>query len=202
MYVTFYNSILGLIFLFSFIVDGHMNNIEQQLSEIPHFRYIHQHLFTSGQPSIQQLQYIKAYGVDTVINLALSHEEHVLTQQDQHCAALGLNYLHIPIHWERPADEQCLLVLDLVHGLSQNKMIWLHCNDNRRVSCLMYLYQQFAMQMDIATAQTMLHQVWEPNATWTGLMHAVSLQLQGRQATQELEQSLQQIEPTDDVQAE
>ncbi|EPF73364.1 protein tyrosine phosphatase family protein [Acinetobacter rudis] len=172
-----------------------MNNIEQQLSQIPQFRYIHQHLLTSAQPSAEQLAQIKAYGVDTVINLGLSNEEPVLPHQDQHCANLGLNYLHIPIHWDCPADEQCLLVLDLVHALVQNKIVWVHCPDNRRVSSLMYLYQQFAMAIELPDAQEFLHHIWEPNATWTGLIHAMTLQLQGRKATQELEQSLQQIEP-------
>ncbi len=46
------------------------------------------------------------------------------------------------------------------------------------------------MNMDMPTAQEYLHQLWEPNETWTGLIHAVALQLQGRKATQELELSL------------
>lgn len=54
----------------------------------------------------------------------------------------------------------------------------------------MYLYRQYFMDMDMPTAQELLHQVWEPNETWTGLMHAVSLQLQGRKATEDLQHSL------------
>jgi len=46
------------------------------------------------------------------------------------------------------------------------------------------------MDMDLPTVHEHLHQIWEPNETWTGLMHAVALQLQGRKATQELELSL------------
>jgi hypothetical protein len=46
------------------------------------------------------------------------------------------------------------------------------------------------MDIDIASAQDLLHAVWEPNETWTGLIHAVALQLQGRKATKELQQSL------------
>lgn len=169
-----------------------MDNIEQQLSQIPNFCYIHPHLLTSSQPNSEQLTLIKAYGVDTIINLGLSNETQALAQQDQHCLDLGLNYIHIPIDWECPRDEQCLLVLDLIHALAQEKIVWLHCNDYQRVSCLIYIYQQFAMQIDIASAEQYLHHTWEPNATWTGLIHAVTLQLQGRKATQELQQSLQQ----------
>lgn len=174
-----------------------MNNIEQQLSQIPHFRYIHHHLLTSAQPNAEQLALMKAYGVDTVIDLGLSNETQALQHQDQLCTDLGLNYIHIPISWECPADEQCLLVLDLIHALVQHKIIWVHCPDHCRISSLIYIYQQFAMTIDLPNAQDFLHQTWEPNETWTGLIHAVTLQLQGRKATQELEQSLQQANSDD-----
>jgi hypothetical protein len=29
------------------------------------------------------------------------------------------------------------------------------------------------MGMDIGSAQELLHQIWEPNETWTGLMHVL-----------------------------
>lgn len=174
-----------------------MDNIEQQLSQISNFCYIHPHLLTSSQPNAEQLAQIKAYGVDTIINLGLSDEQQALTYEDRHCLSLGLNYIHIPIDWDCPRDEQCLLVLDLIHALVQDKIVWLHCGDYRRVSCLIYLYQQFAMQVDIVNAEHYLHHTWQPNETWTGLIHAVTLQLQGRKATQELQQSLQQADLTE-----
>lgn len=44
--------------------------------------------------------------------------------------------------------------------------------------------------MDMPTAQELMHEIWEPNETWTGLIHAVSLQLQGRKSTEDLQHSL------------
>lgn len=167
-----------------------MNEFEQELSRIPDFQFIHEHLFTSGQPSAEQFQHIKAYGVDTVINLAFNDAEPRLTGEDKICAELGLNYIQIPILWETPADDQCLFVLDLIAHLVQEKMVWLHCAKNMRVSSLMYLYRQYFMDVDMPTAQELLHQIWEPNETWTGLIHAVGLQLQGRKATEDLQHSL------------
>jgi hypothetical protein len=46
------------------------------------------------------------------------------------------------------------------------------------------------MDIDMPTAQELMHQIWEPNETWTGLIHAVALQLQGRKATEDLQHSL------------
>ena len=116
-----------------------MTSLEQALSEIPSFSLVHEHLFSSAQPSAEQLQQIKEYGCSTVINLATSKSENHLAEQDQICLDLGLNYIHIPIDWDLPCAEQCLFVLDLIAHLVQNEIVWLHCAKNMRVSSLMYL---------------------------------------------------------------
>ncbi len=167
-----------------------MNDIETALSQIENFQFIHEHLFSSGQPTTAQLQLMKEYGVSTVINVALTDSEQYLSHEDKICLELGLNYIQVPISWETPSDNQCLLVLDLIDHLVKEQMVWVHCLQNYHVSCLMYLYRQYYMDIDLPTAHEHLHQIWEPNETWTGLMHAVALQLQGRKATQELERSL------------
>lgn len=171
-----------------------MNDIEHHLSQIQNFQFIHEHLFTSGQPFAEQLQHIKEYGVNTIINLALNDANPHLENEDRICLELALEYIQIPILWDQPSDEQCLLVLDLIHHLIQEKMVWVHCAKNYRVSSLMYLYRQYYMNIDMPTAQELMHQIWEPDETWTGLIHAVALQLQGRKATQELQNDLHQID--------
>ncbi|WP_336038820.1 protein tyrosine phosphatase family protein [Acinetobacter calcoaceticus] len=171
-----------------------MTTIEQSLAQIPNFSVIHEHLFSSAQPSIEQLKLIKEYGCNIVINLALSNAPNHIENEDRICLDIGLNYIHIPIDWETPSAEQCLLVLDLIDHLVQNEIVWIHCTKNDRSSCLMYVYRQFYMNMDMPTSQDLLHETWEPNETWTGLIHSITLQLQGRKATIELQQSLQQAD--------
>jgi len=171
-----------------------MTPLEQSLAQIPTFSVIHEHLFSSAQPSIEQLKLIKEYGCSTVINLALSNAPNHIENEDRICLDLGLNYIHIPIDWETPSAEQCLLVLDLIDHLVQNEIVWIHCTKNDRSSCLMYVYRQFYMNMDMPTSQDLLHEIWEPNETWTGLIHSITLQLQGRKATLELQQSLQRVD--------
>ncbi len=171
-----------------------MTTLEQSLSQIPAFSIIHEHLFSSAQPSAEQLKLIKEYGCSTVINLALTNAPNHIENEDRICLDLGLNYIHIPIDWETPSAEQCLLVLDLIDHLVQNEIVWIHCSKNDRSSCLMYVYRQFYMNMDMPTSQDLLHEIWEPNETWTGLIHSITLQLQGRKATLELQQSLQQAD--------
>ena len=171
-----------------------MNDIETQLSQIKNFQFIHERLFSSGQPTAEELKQIKEYGIGTVINLAESDAEHALPHEDKICLDIGLNYIQLPISWETPSSDQCLLLLDLVNHLLESQMVWVHCSNNNHVSSLMYLYRQYFMDVDIATAQDLLHDIWKPNETWTGLIHAVSLQLQGRKATQDLQQALESAE--------
>ncbi len=171
-----------------------MNDIETQLSQIKNFQFIHERLFSSGQPTAEELKQIKEYGIGTVINLAESDAEHALPHEDKICLDVGLNYIQLPISWETPSSDQCLLLLDLVNHLLESQMVWVHCSNNSHVSSLMYLYRQYFIDVDIATAQDLLHDIWKPNETWTGLIHAVSLQLQGRKATQDLQQALESAE--------
>ncbi|WP_179997356.1 hypothetical protein [Acinetobacter sp. YH16050] len=171
-----------------------MNDIETQLSQIKNFQFIHERLFSSGQPTAEELKQIKEYGIGAVINLAESDAEHALPHEDKICLDVGLNYIQLPISWETPSSDQCLLLLDLVNHLLESQMVWVHCSNNNHVSSLMYLYRQYFMDVDIATAQDFLHDIWKPNETWTGLIHAVSLQLQGRKATQDLQQALESAE--------
>ena len=171
-----------------------MNELEQKLSEIANFQFVHEHLLTSGQPTVEQLKQITEYGVDTIINLAFTDADLHLENEDKICAELSLNYIQIPILWDTPADDQCLFILDLIAHLVQEKMVWVHCTENMRVSSLMYLYRQYFLDIDMPTAQEELHKVWEPNETWTGLIHAVSLQLQGRKSTLDLQHSLMHVD--------
>lgn len=163
-----------------------MNDIETQLSQIKNFQFVHERLFSSGQPTAEELKQIKEYGIGTVINLAESDAEEALNHEDKICLDIGLNYIQLPISWETPSSDQCLLLLDLVNHLLESQMVWVHCSNNNHVSSLMYLYRQYYMNVDMPAAHEAMHQIWESNDTWTGLAHAVALQLQGRKATQEL----------------
>lgn len=163
-----------------------MTHLQNTLSNTHHFQYIHEHLFTSGQINAEEIKCIKEYGCHTVINLALTQASNHLKDEDKICLDLGLNYIQLPIDWDFPDAEQALFVLDTVDFLVKNHSVWIHCAKNYRVSALMYLYRLYYLNMDMCTAQELLHQIWIPNDTWTGLIHSVALQLKGRQATQEI----------------
>jgi protein tyrosine phosphatase (PTP) superfamily phosphohydrolase (DUF442 family) len=164
--------------------DDHDPKLASIFNHVP----IHAHLSTSGQPTAEQLLLIKEAGFNTVMNVALSDASNHLPNEDRICLALGLDYLQIPLLWDCPNPSAGLLTLDLLAFLVQEQKVWLHCAKNWRVSSLMYLYQQFYLGIDAPTAQQNLAKIWQPDATWTGFIHAIQLQLQARQSTTELAQ--------------
>lgn len=150
---------------------------------ILNYQKVHEYLYTSGQPSAAQFEQICQAGVNTVINLALTDASNSLLRdgisEDRIVQELGMNYVQLPLLWDRPCPVQALLVLKLIHYLieQQGQTVWVHCAKNWRVASLMYLYRQFYMNIPIDQAEILLHQIWEPDATWTGLLHAVDMQL-------------------------
>ncbi|MFU8925164.1 protein tyrosine phosphatase family protein [Acinetobacter puyangensis] len=164
------------------------DTMREQFNTILAFMPVHEHLYTSGQPTAEQLNLIKENGFSTIINLALTDASNHLPFEDRICLELGLDYIQIPLLWDCPNSSAALLALDLVDHLVREQQVWLHCAKNFRVSSLMYLYRQYYMGMNIAEADALLQQIWQPNETWTGLMHALQLQLQARQSTKEIEQ--------------
>ena len=164
--------------------DDNSQDISQILNYVP----VHEHLATSGQPTAEQLNWIKAEGFTTIINLALTDASNHLPLEDRLCLELGLDYIQIPLLWDQPSTSAGLLVLDMVAHLVQEQKVWLHCAMNMRVASLMYLYRQFYMGMSLPEADVLLEDIWQPDETWTGFIHALRLQLQARQSTLEIQQ--------------
>ncbi|ONG37275.1 hypothetical protein BKE30_14855 [Alkanindiges hydrocarboniclasticus] len=154
------------------------------VSEILNVQKIHDNLYSSGQPTVQQLELICQAGVSTVVNLALNDASNSLMREhiyeDRTVLELGMHYVHLPLLWDCPSASQALFALKAIHHL-QDQLVWIHCAKNWRVSSLMYLYRRFYMKMPIEQADELLHQVWEPDETWTGLINAVAMQLQAEQ---------------------
>ena len=91
-------------------IDDEMTDIESQpdlsskLQEIEQFEWIHAHLATSGQPTVEQLTEIKAQGFTTIVNLALTDASNHLANEDRICLELGLDYIQVPLLWECPSS--------------------------------------------------------------------------------------------------
>ena len=135
------------------------------LSNILAFQVVHENLVTSGQPAFDELELIAKAGFKVVINLALTDASNVLVGEDRRVLELGMDYINLPILFDRPSYTQALRALELLKTLHSQK-VWLHCALNMRVSSLMYIYRVHHLMVDEIEAQGFLNQIWIPNADW------------------------------------
>jgi protein tyrosine phosphatase (PTP) superfamily phosphohydrolase (DUF442 family) len=135
------------------------------LSGIYNFQEVSDHLGTAGQPTAEQFEAVKDAGYDIVINLALGSTPRDLPNEGPLLAARGIDYVHIPVDFERPTKEDVLQFFDAMDR-NQDKKCFVHCIANARVSAFVLLYRVLRQGVPLEEAQTTMHQIWKPNATW------------------------------------
>jgi protein tyrosine phosphatase (PTP) superfamily phosphohydrolase (DUF442 family) len=145
---------------------------EATLEHVMAYVPIHERLASSGQPSALQFELIAQAGFAVVINLALADASNVLHGEDRLVLELGMDYINLPILFDRPNTRQITRVLQLLHDLRDQK-VWLHCALNYRVSSVIYLYRVLYLGIDPAEARALLEQVWMPDEVWQGVIDAL-----------------------------
>lgn len=112
-----------LLFLFPAFFVSAPRPQEASTKEIPRFQMIAAGLYRGGQPGREGFEYLKKYGIKTVINLRTENDEEPIVKE------LGMNYVHIPISikmWSkipRPAIEHYFKILND----PSNYPIFFHC---------------------------------------------------------------------------
>jgi hypothetical protein len=81
--------------------------------DVYNFRQAAPDLATSGQPTEEQLGAIAAAGYNVVVNLAL-HDDPRYSLRDEAASveAFGLDYVHIPVQFGAPKEEDLLAFFD------------------------------------------------------------------------------------------
>lgn len=133
------------------------------------YRKITDHIHTSGQPKEEEFARIRALGVETVINLAMPDSKGAIANEGKLVAENGMNYVHIPVVWEDPRDEQFALFSSLM-DLHAEKGIHIHCALNWRVSSFVFMYRTKVLGHDKAEARKAMEEIWQPNEIWTDFM--------------------------------
>ena len=149
--------------------DIQLMSTHPALADILAFQYVHENLSTSGQPSFDELALIANAGFEVVINLALTDTSNVLVGEDRRVLELGMDYINLPLLFDRPSHMQALRVLDMLKSL-QHKKVWLHCAKNMRVSSLIYIYRVHHLMIDETDALALLSQIWTPNTEWSAII--------------------------------
>ena len=132
---------------------------------IYNYRKYHDCLSTSGQPTEDQFKLVKQAGFTTVINLAPANAENALDDEKGTLSALGLEYIHIPVDFKNPTEQDFEDFVACYTPL-QNSKTWIHCAANMRVSAFMYRYRRDILRIPEEEANKVMNTVWEPFGAW------------------------------------
>jgi protein tyrosine phosphatase (PTP) superfamily phosphohydrolase (DUF442 family) len=103
----------------------------EDFSNIQNFFRVNRQFCTGGQPSMENLQKMKAEGVRSVINLRLA-SEYDFEEEASMARKLELRYFHIPVDKSDLKDEQVQKFLE-VTGDPENRPMFIHCTSAGRV---------------------------------------------------------------------
>jgi protein tyrosine phosphatase (PTP) superfamily phosphohydrolase (DUF442 family) len=127
---------------------------------------------TAGQPSVEEFSDIKQAGYQIVINLALKDSSNALPNEQDIVESQGMQYIHIPVIWENPTEENLQDFIGVMKTNADQK-VFVHCAANKRVSAFIYLYRRYQESVSDEAAKKDLHQIWIPNETWQQFIQQV-----------------------------
>ena len=132
--------------------------------ELYRFSYVDEHLLRGGQPSIAQLDELKALGVATIISLRKENWEITLAERAE-AHRLGLKFLHFPFYGIFGASRSFIERILKEMRDPANGMVYVHCQRGRdRSSLLVALHLVFdhAWDPELAWRQAVLEYGHEP----------------------------------------
>ncbi len=133
------------------------------------WRRIDDRLTTSGQPDEEQLAALARLNVTHIINLGLHSHEKALTDEAASVRALGMNYIHIPVAFDDPAERDFEQFREMMAALA-GKTMHIHCIANFRVSAFLYRYRREILGWEEAEARVEMEQIWRPGGVWAGFI--------------------------------
>ena len=144
------------------------------MNSILDYYRIDDRLATSGQPTSEQFQLIADDGYQAVINLAMSTSTNALVDEEAIVTSLGMLYIHLPVVWENPKLEDVEQFFAIMRSLI-NQKVWVHCAKNMRVSCFIYFWQKYMLQLPEEQSQYPMNQIWQPEGVWRQLIDQVAV---------------------------
>ncbi len=156
--------------ILTLIFTGHFCALAQHatdMAKLKNYVKISEQLHTCGTIKTKDLEAIKSEGVNTVISLNTESPSRVIMLKGE-AEALNIQYIHIPVSWERPSLESLQRFFKAMET-NKNAEVLVHCRLNWRASAFTYLYQTLRLKADKQEALNTLHQVWKPerNEIWT-----------------------------------
>ncbi|MBD0263842.1 MAG: protein tyrosine phosphatase family protein [Tolypothrix sp. Co-bin9] len=142
------------------------------MEDIYNFLKLSDTIASSGQPTQEQFQAIKAAGYQVIVNLALPESPNALKDEKQIVESKGMQYVHIPVVWENPTIENVKEFFSVMEA-NTHKKVFVHCAANMRVSAFMYLYRHLHQRISDEDAKKDLQKIWIPNEIWQSFIEQV-----------------------------
>ncbi len=139
------------------------------MQDINNYIKINEKISTSGQPTAKQFEKIAEEGYEIVINLAVSHSEGKIENEDDIVTSLGMNYVHIPVEFLEPTVKNLKDFIEMLSSFS-NKKVWVHCIMNYRVSAFMYVYHKYILKTPFDNINLEVFEQWSPDEKWQEIM--------------------------------
>ena len=144
-----------------------------RITDIYNYLPLDDKLATSGQPSEEELAAVADDGVEVVINLALHDDPRYSLPDETGCVrALGMEYVHIPVQFDGPTEENLTAFFNVMEANSGRKRL-VHCAANKRVTAFVGLYRAIRSRWDREKAFAPMKEIWEPNPVWAEFIEAM-----------------------------
>jgi uncharacterized protein (TIGR01244 family) len=142
------------------------------LEELINFVQLSNNLLTSGQPNQEDFREIAKAGVKTIINLAMPDSNYSLENESEIVRGQGMEYIHIPVVWEKPTYENLKHFMTEMEARQGEKLL-VHCALNYRVSCFIALWKVLKLGIEPKEAFRHMFEIWEPKEypIWDDFIH-------------------------------
>jgi protein tyrosine phosphatase (PTP) superfamily phosphohydrolase (DUF442 family) len=122
-------------------------------------------LACAGQPNEAQLKQLASDDYQVIVNLGLLDTVYALPDEAAAVAALGMEYHHIPVQFDKP---QLSELTDFIGYMNRHKgeKILVHCAANYRASVFTGLYLLSTGEITADELQDFVEDAWQPNPVW------------------------------------
>ncbi|KAB7613812.1 hypothetical protein F9L33_10620 [Amylibacter sp. SFDW26] len=142
----------------------------RDLKDFINWRRLDDKITLSGQPTEKQLSEIKDLGVTHIINLGPHSNKGALPDEAASVAALGMEYIYIPVKFQTPTDEDFAKFCEAIESNKDTK-IHVHCIYNARVTAFLYRYAKSKSDMDDAKVYEIMDGIWRPGNDWAKFLN-------------------------------
>lgn len=159
---------MTLIFTVFLIFLIQSNDLNKNLNEITAFYFVDDNLASAGNITLDQYEYINAYGFKHVINLLPGNQ---LAEKNK-VQSYGMSYTQIPVDFRNPTVDDFEKFKTKMQSLKGEK-IFVHCAANMRASAFIFSYRVSQLAVEKSIAKKHMDKVWAPAKQWNDFIRSV-----------------------------